>query len=62
MRLHRGKGLHKERWRDQELKPADHHHSRGRLEEETGLVEGGKMYRKEPGEANTVQVSPRILT
>lgn len=41
MRLHRGKVLHKERWRDQERKPAEHH-SRGRLEEETGMVEGGK--------------------
>lgn len=45
MRLHRGKILHKERWRNQKRKPAEHHHSRDRIKEETGMV-GGKMYKE----------------
>lgn len=38
MRLHRGKVFHKERQRDQELSPKEHHHSRGSQEEEKDMI------------------------
>lgn len=46
MRMHRRKVLHKERYRDQELKPGEYYYSRGRQEEETSMEGEGKMDRE----------------
>lgn len=62
MRTHRGKVSHKERESDQELRPGECHHSRGRQEDETGMEGEGKVDREEAGEADTFRVSSRVPT